>query len=176
MPEETSTEICDKCNSPMIIKTGRYGKFLACSNFPECKNIKGMAKDGKPSADDEKVKELSEKYKDEKCPNCGEPMIVKNGRFGLFMACTSYPKCKTIKNLKENQNNTGITCPKCEKGSIVAKKGKRGQFYACDNYPECKNAYWSKPTGEKCPECQSLLLMAKDDGVKCSNKECDFEK
>ena len=176
MPEETSTEICDKCNSPMIIKTGRYGKFLACSNFPECKNIKGMAKDGKPSADDEKVKELSEKYKDEKCPNCGEPMIVKNGRFGLFMACTSYPKCKTIKNLKENQNNTGIACPKCEKGSIVAKKGKRGQFYACDNYPECKNAYWSKPTGEKCPECQSLLLMAKDDGVKCSNKECDFEK
>ncbi len=176
MPEETSTEICDKCNSPMIIKTGRYGKFLACSNFPECKNIKSMTKDGKPSADDAKLKELSEKYKDEKCPNCGEAMIVKNGRFGLFMACTNYPKCKTIKNLKENQNNTGITCPKCEKGSIVAKRGRRGQFYACDNYPECKNAYWSKPTGEKCPDCGSLLLLAKDEAVKCSNKDCDFEK
>ncbi len=176
MPEETSTEICDKCNSPMIIKTGRFGKFLACSNFPECKNIKSMTKDGKPSEDDAKLKELADKYKDEKCPTCGEPMIVKNGRFGLFMACTNYPKCKTIKNMKENANNTGITCPKCNKGSIVAKRSARGQFYACDNYPECKNAYWSKPTGEKCPDCGSLLLMAKDDGTKCSNKECKFEK
>jgi len=176
MPEESSTEICDKCGSPMIIKTGRYGKFLACSNFPECKNIKGMTKDGKPSQDDEKLKELNEKYKDEKCPTCGEPMIVKNGRFGLFMACTNYPKCKTIKNMKENANNTGITCPKCGTGSIVAKRSKRGQFYACDNYPECKNAYWSKPTGEVCPDCGGLLLLAKDDGIQCSTKGCDYTK
>jgi len=176
MPEETSAEICDKCNSPMIIKTGRFGKFLACSNFPECKNIKGMAKDGKPNQDDEKIKELNEKYKDEKCPNCGKAMVVKNGRFGLFMSCTDYPKCKTIKNMKENANNTGISCPKCGKGSIVGKKSKRGQFYACDNYPECKNAYWSKPTGEKCPDCDSLLLLAKDDGVQCSNKDCKYSK
>lgn len=177
MPEEKTDEVCDKCKSPMIIKTGRYGKFMACSGFPECKNIKPMPgtdkdKDGKD--DSREIEELQKKYEGEICEKCGEPMAIKVGRFGPFLACTGYPKCKNIKNIKENNNSTGIKCPKCGKGEIVQKRSRRGIFYACDAYPDCKNAYWGKPTGDKCPDCDSLMIETKD-GAKCSNKDCGKE-
>ena len=177
MPEEKSNEICDKCGAPMVIKTGRYGKFLACSAFPECKNIKSLNGGGKNDEKSEMLKELEEKYKDEICDKCGAPMAVRNGRFGPFLSCSTYPKCKNIKNIKENNNNsTGITCPNCGKGEIVAKRGRRGLFYSCNQYPDCKTAYWSRPTGDKCPDCSALLIAGKNDNVKCSNKECGYEK
>ncbi len=179
MPEEQSQERCDKCGAPMLIKTGRYGKFLACSAFPDCKNIKSMPgqdRDRNGQADSEQVNDLKEKYKDEICDKCGSPMTIKVGRFGPFLACTGYPKCKNLKNIKENSNgSTGVKCPVCGEGEIVAKRGRRGIFYACNRYPECKTAFWGKPTGEKCPECDSLLIADKN-GVKCSNKECDYKK
>ncbi len=179
MPEEKSEEVCEKCGAPMIIKTGRYGKFLACSGFPECKNIKSLGKPGTGANNDdnEKIKELQEKYKGEICEKCGAPMAIKNGRYGPFLACSAYPKCKNIKNIKENgHGSTGITCPACGKGEIVAKRGRRGIFYSCNQYPDCKTAYWSKPTGEKCPNCGALLIMGKNDSIRCSSKECEFEK
>jgi DNA topoisomerase-1 len=181
MPEEKSDVICDKCGAPMIIKTGRYGKFLACSAFPKCKNIKSMDKnkDGKVDGKDEKITAqmdaLKEKYKDQVCEKCGSPMIIRNGRFGMFLACSGYPKCKNIKNMEENKVGTGITCPACGKGEIVQKRSRRGVFYACNNYPDCKNAYSFKPINEKCPECGALLMEGKD-GIKCSSKECEYEK
>ncbi len=177
MPEEKSNEVCDKCGASMIIKTGRYGKFLACSAFPDCKNIKGM-NDNKKTIDPQKEKELKvlqEKYKNELCDKCDSKMAIKNGRFGPFLACSSYPNCKNIKNIKENNNGTGIKCPLCGKGEIVQKRSKRGVFYACDQYPDCKNAYWGKPTGEKCPDCEALLIETKE-GVKCSAKGCGYSK
>ncbi len=177
MPEEKSNEVCDKCGAPMIIKTGRYGKFLACSAFPNCKNIKSMPGAGKKTGEsNEKIKELEEKYKDEVCNKCGAKMNVKNGRYGAFLGCSNYPQCKNIKNINGGNQGTGIACPACGKGEIVAKRSRRGMFYACNQYPECKNAYWSKPTGEKCPNCGSLLIHGKNDSVKCSSKECRFEK
>jgi len=177
MPEEKTEEKCDKCGSEMIIKTGRYGKFLACSNFPDCKNVKGVDENGNPQEQekDENIQKLEEKYKGEKCDKCGSEMVIKNGRFGPFLACSGYPKCKNIKSIAENDNSTGVTCPKCGKGKIVAKKSKRGMFYACDQYPDCKTAYSGKPTGEKCPECGELLIETAK-GVKCSAKSCDYEK
>ena len=175
MPEEKSNEKCDKCGASMIIKTGRYGKFLACSAFPDCKNIKGMDGNGASKEKSEDIKKLEEKYKDEKCDKCGSDMAIKNGRFGPFLACTSYPKCKNIKNIKENSGSTGVKCPTCGKGEIVQKRSKRGTFYACDQYPDCKTALWGKPTGEKCPDCEALLIEAKD-GVKCSAKGCGYTK
>ncbi len=178
MPEEKTDQVCDKCGKPMIIKTGRYGKFMACSGFPECKNIKpipGTDKNKNDKEDNKEVEELEKKYAGEICDKCGEPMAIKVGRFGPFLACTGYPKCKNIKNIAENNNSTGIKCPKCGKGEIVQKRSKRGIFYACDQYPDCKNAYWGKPTGDKCPDCGSLLIEAKD-GAKCSNKECGYTK
>jgi DNA topoisomerase-1 len=177
MPEITTEEICDKCGSPMIVKTGRYGKFLACSNFPTCRNIKSFNEaTGKAEEKSEKVKELEEKYKDDICDKCGSPMVIKNGRFGVFLACSAYPKCKNIKNIKENGNSTGITCPVCGAGDIVQKRSRRGAFYACNRYPDCKTSFSSKPTGEKCPDCGSLLLETKDGGVKCSSKSCGYKK
>jgi len=176
MPEEKTTEVCDKCGAPMVVKTGRYGKFLACSAFPECKNIKNAPgsdrdKDGKD--DNKEVEELNKKYANEICDKCQSPMAVKVGRFGPFLACTGYPKCKNIKNIAENNNSTGIKCPKCKEGNIVQKRSRKGIFYACDAYPDCKNAYWSKPTGEKCPDCESLMVEIKG-GSKCSAKDCGY--
>lgn len=180
MPEEKTTEVCDKCGAPMIIKTGRYGKFLACSAFPECKNIKslpGADRDKNGKADSKEIDELKEKYKAEVCSKCGAPMAVKIGKFGPFLSCSTYPKCKNIKGLNGVGQGTGIACPVCKKGEIVQKRGRRGLFYACNQYPECKTAFWGRPTGEKCPDCGSLLVAdAKKGEVKCSNKECGYIK
>ena len=177
MPEEKSNEVCDKCGAPMIIKTGRYGKFLACSAFPDCKNIKSLNKSKKNSPEkNEEIKKLEEKYNGEKCEKCGADMAIKNGKFGPFLACTAYPNCKNIKNIQENNNSTGVKCPLCGQGEIVQKRSKRGIFYACDQYPDCKNAYWGKPTGEKCPDCEALLVEGKDGKVKCSAKGCGYAK
>jgi len=173
MPEESSEEVCEKCGQPMIIKTGRYGKFLACSGFPDCKNIKSLEA-GKESADP-KISALAEKHKDEKCSKCGSPMAVKTGRYGPFLACTSYPKCKNIKNITDD-SVPEITCPVCGTGKIVKKFSKRGAFYACDNYPDCKTAYYGQPTGEKCPDCHNLLIKDRQGKIVCSQKSCGFEK
>ena len=172
VPEEKTSEVCDKCGSPMIIKTGRYGKFLACSNYPDCRNIKSLKDKAEVPQDNEKLKELTEKYKGEVCPKCGGPMAVKNGKFGPFLGCSAYPKCKTIKNINDD-SQPEITCPKCKTGQIVKKFSRRGAFWACSNYPDCKNAYWGRPTGEKCPNCSALLIDDKGQ-IKCSDKDCGY--
>jgi len=175
MPEEESKEICDKCGSKMIIKTGRYGKFLACGNFPDCKNAKPLGKGGVAKVDKE-LEKLKEQFKDEKCEKCDSDMTVKKGKYGYFKGCSNYPKCKNIKNIKQPGDDTeDITCPKCEKGKIAKRFGKRGPFYACDNYPDCKNIYSNKPSKKKCPECENLLLD-KGDTLNCSNKSCDYSE
>jgi DNA topoisomerase-1 len=173
MPEESSEEICEKCKKPMIIKTGRYGKFLACSGFPDCHNIKPLSANKKTA--DPQIAALSEKYKDEKCSKCGSLMAVKTGRYGPFLACTAYPKCKNIKNIGDD-SLPEIICPVCGIGKIVKKFSKRGAFYACDNYPDCKTAYYGQPTGEKCPDCQDLLIKDRQGKILCSRKSCGFEK
>lgn len=163
LTETTTNEVCDKCGSPMIIKLGRFGKFMACSNYPECKNTKPIDGDGKP--------EKAEKV-DEECPNCGKPMIMKVGRFGKFIACSNYPECKTTKQVEAG---TGVTCTKCNEGEMVARRSKRGKtFFGCNKYPDCKHAVWSKPTGELCPECKQLLIQQNKTTIKC--EECDYTK
>ena len=160
LTEEKTDEKCEKCGSPMIIKLGRFGKFMACTNYPDCKTTKQIGEE----------KELAQEFSDEKCEKCGKPMAVKRGRFGTFLGCSGYPECKTIKSIAKS---TGTKCPQCNKNDIVEKKSKAGRtFYACSGYPDCKFALWSKPTGEKCPKCQSLMVLAKNDTTACSNKEC----
>lgn len=171
MPIEKSNEVCEKCGSPMIIKTGRYGKFLACSGFPDCKNIKGLSDGNEKKEVDPKIKELEEKYKDEKCDKCGSEMKIKNGKYGPFLACSGYPKCKNIKNISTS-GAPAVTCPVCEKGEIVKKISKRGVFYACSNYPQCKNLYQGEPTGKDCKKCGALMIFDKNGKEKCSNKDC----
>jgi DNA topoisomerase I len=167
LTEQATDHICEKCGKPMIIKIGRFGKFLACSGYPECKNTKPLDREGK-------IVEQSPEETEQKCEKCGKPMVLKHGRFGPFMACSGYPECKNIKNIEQK---TGVTCPQCGKGDIVAKRSRQGRtFYACNKYPDCKFALWSKPTGEKCPQCSSLLVFAAGNKIRCSNKECKFEK
>jgi len=172
-PEEETDEVCDKCGAKMIIKTGRYGKFLACSAFPECRNIKPLNKgESSPKEESEELIKLKEQYKREKCDKCGSDMIVRSGKFGYFLGCSAYPKCKNLKNInKDGQKDIEVDCPVCGKGKIVKKFSRRGVFYACSAYPDCKNAYFGKPTGEKCDKCGALMIESKD-GPKCSNKEC----
>lgn len=163
--ETATNEVCEKCGSPMVIKLGRFGKFLACSNYPTCKNTKHLNASGEIEAPE---------TTDEKCPVCGSPMVVKRGRYGKFLACSRYPECKGVKRIVKS---TGVKCPECKQGEIVEKRSKRGRnFYSCSRYPECKFALWSKPTGETCPKCGSLLVYGKNNTVNCSSKTCDFSK
>lgn len=172
MPTEESKEICDKCGAKMIIKTGRFGKFLACSAYPDCKNIKSLASDKeKKEESDPKVIEMQKKYKDEVCDKCGSEMKVKLGKYGPFLACSAYPKCKNIKNISSHGVEP-VTCPVCTIGKIVKKISKRGIFYACSNYPQCKNIYQGEPTGKDCKKCGALMIFTKDGKKKCSNKDC----
>jgi len=162
--EEQTDEKCPECGSPMIIKLGRFGKFMACSNYPTCKTTKPMGEE----------KKMIEEFSGEVCDKCGKPMLVKRGRFGAFLGCSGYPECRNIKSIAKP---TGANCPECGKGDIVEKKSKAGRaFYGCNNYPECKFAMWQKPTGEKCPECGSLMVFAAKGKIICSNKECNHEK
>ncbi|MBI2356117.1 MAG: type I DNA topoisomerase [Candidatus Doudnabacteria bacterium] len=156
-------EKCPESGHPLVIKFGRFGKFIACSNYPECKFTRPMPEEQK----------LMDEHKDVICEKCGRPMAVKFGRFGSFLGCTGYPECKNIKKI---QKGTGVECPKCGEGELVERRSKRGIFYSCSKYPQCKFLLNQKPTGEKCPKSGDLLVYAKDGVIKCSNKECDFEK
>jgi len=110
---------------------------------------------------------------DKKCPKCGAPLLVRVSKYGRFLACSNYPKCKFKQDL---ENSTGILCPQCKKGEIFKKKTKNGKiFFACNRYPKCDFALWEEPTGEICPKCGSLLVKI-NKKIKCSNKNCDFEK
>lgn len=118
---------------------------------------------------DEVEKKILDKPTDKKCPKCGSPIVIKLGRFGEFYACSAFPKCKHAAPIIIP---TGVKCPECQKGDIIERKTRRGKtFYSCSQYPKCKFALWDKPTGEKCPKCDSLMVE-KGKVIKCSNKEC----
>lgn len=164
LTQEKTGEKCPKCGNELVIKLGRFGKFKACSNYPECKHTEPIGEE----------KKLQKEATDKICPECGKPLVLKHGRFGPFFGCSGYPDCKHIEKIEKK---TGVNCPKCGTGDIIEKRSKRGKtFYACNRYPDCQNAYWSKPNGEKCPKCASLLLYGAKQTIRCSNKECDFKK
>jgi DNA topoisomerase-1 len=143
--EETPTDIdCDKCGSKMVIKWGRNGHFLACSNYPECKNTKPFVKDEEGNITVEEMPETNEL-----CQECGAPMTVKNGRHGKFLACSRYPECKGTRPIEKVEDGVAVamdqlpgTDEKCEKcgADMVVKRGRRGLFLACSGYPKCRNA------------------------------------
>ncbi|WP_349256545.1 type I DNA topoisomerase [Hyalangium sp.] len=171
--EEIKTDIaCEKCGNVMVIKFGKMGHFLACSNYPECKNTKDFKRDAEG-----KIVIVEEETTDEKCANCGKPMVIKRGRFGRFMACSGYPECKTSKPI-----SIGVSCPDCKQGYLTERRSGRGKiFFGCNRYPDCKFAAWDRPLAETCPSCQSPYLLqkfSKRDGayVACPNKECDYRR
>lgn len=171
--EEKTDEICDKCGKFMIIKTGRYGKFMACSGYPECKNTKKINNGNEEQEKNNKT--FIPETTGEKCEKCGSDMVKRVGKYGPFIACSSYPKCKNIKNVEVKLN---IKCPSCKEGDITERRSKRGKiFYGCNRYPKCDFALWDKPTGEFCPSCKDGLLTWGAKGkIKCSQKDCGYEK
>ncbi len=152
-PSEETDEACPECGKPMAIKLGRYGKFMACTGYPDCKVAKPLnGKDGEQAEP-----ELS----DQKCDKCGEQMVIKAGRYGKFLGCSAYPKCKNIQPL-EKPKDTGVACPQCGKGTFLEKKSRRGKiFYSCSTYPKCKNALWNEPIDRACPQCKAPFVTIK---------------
>jgi DNA topoisomerase-1 len=120
-------------------------------------------------------KEKIEEPTDKICPDCGGQIFIKSGRFGKFYACSKFPECKYTAPMEVP--GTGVKCPKCDQGEIMQRRSKRGRiFFSCSRWPDCDFALWNKPTGEKCPKCQSLLIYAGKNQIKCSNKECDHKQ
>jgi DNA topoisomerase-1 len=140
-------EFCENCGKPMVLKRGRFGTFMACTGYPECKTTRRL----------DSVQKKPDTPLEEKCPDCGRNLLLRNGRFGEFISCSGYPECKYIK-----QNLIGVKCPLCGVGEIVEKKARRGNFfYGCNQYPKCDFTAAYKPVDEKCPECGSPYLMEK---------------
>jgi DNA topoisomerase-1 len=163
---------CEKCGKAMVLKRGRFGEFMACSGYPECRNTKRIVK----SSGDIIVKQ--DTPLEEKCPTCGKNLVIKHGRYGEFTACGDYPNCKYIK-LK----STGVRCAKsgCN-GEIVERKSRRGKtFYGCSNYPDCDFVLWNKPLPDPCPMCDAPFTLVKTTRRSgtirfCNNEECDFQE
>ena len=174
--EEESDEKCEKCGENMIVKWGKYGRFLGCANYPECTNIKSLGTDDTPAPEPEMT--------DTPCDKCGEPMVIKTSRVGgKFLSCSGYPKCKNAKPLP-----MGIDCPEpdCD-GYLGERRSRRGKvFYGCSNYPKCEFSLWDKPILEPCPKCNAPFLVEKtrkprgSDTVKvtvsCQSRDCDYVK
>ena len=164
--QEKSDEICEECGKPMIVKWGRFGKFLSCTGYPECKFSKPL----------ESAEETHNHVTDEKCEKCGGDMVVKRGRNGEFLACSNYPTCKNTKSMP-----LGIQCPK-DGGDIVARRTKKGRtFFGCSNYPDCDFAIWQKPIAVTCPSCEYPFMVIKggnsDDPVYlCTDCKNEYDK
>ena len=154
----------------MVYKKGKFGKFLACGNFPACKNTKALGKDGKPVVQEEKKLDLA----GFKCESCGGEMVIRNGKFGSFYACSNYPECKFT---KQKIVEVGVPCPRCG-SKVVARHGKgKMLFYSCEKYPECDFSSWDMPLNEKCPDCGGDLFYRKSrKTVICKNPSCDYKR
>jgi DNA topoisomerase I len=155
--EILTDEECEKCGSKMAIKFGRFGRFLACTNYPECKNTRDLAKPAATEGDTDQTAPAENPFEGATCEKCGREMALKKGRFGQFLACTGYPECKNTRKilksgtLAQPDRPLDEECPKCGK-NLVAKQGRLGEFVACSNYPKCK--YIKRDTlGIPCPKC-----------------------
>ena len=157
---------CPKCeDGELVIRKGRYGEFISCSNFPKCKYTESIEED----------KDKEEETTDEVCDKCGSPMVIKQSRRGKFLACSAYPKCKNTKPLNPPKE-CKVPCPECG-GKLLERSGRRGKFYGCENYPKCKFLINYPPSSKKCPECGYLMVHKElktkiiDECVKCKYKE-----
>jgi DNA topoisomerase-1 len=176
-PKETD-QLCPNCGKRLVIREGRYGRFLGCSGFPECKTIIPIENAaGQPRQPKEPPQET-----DERCPKCGSKMVIRQSRHGKFLGCSAYPKCRTTKSLPADGETPALKCPEpgCD-GQIVLKRSKRGRtFYGCNRYPECKFATWDTPLDEKCPQCGWLLVEKKRKNAlpvkACSAPDCEYEE
>ncbi len=171
---EALDEQCPECGHPLSIRLGRHGRFIGCTNYPQCQYTRDLNAEGRE-------KEAPEVVPDRKCPQCGSDLIIKVGRYGKFIGCSAYPNCRHIEPL-DKPEDTGVDCPKCKKGTLIKRKSRRGKvFYSCSTYPDCDYAVWNEPLAEPCHRCGWPILtlkVTKRHGAEkvCPQKDCTFSE
>lgn len=170
--EETPQESCPNCDKPMALRKGRFGPFLACTGYPECKTTRKLGTTGSDQAPPART------LLEEKCPRCSSPLAVRQGRYGEFTACSDYPNCRYVRN-----KTLEVACPHPDcGGEIVERKSRRGKtFYGCDRYPKCRFVLWNKPIKKACPQCDAGFVLektTKKQGILhyCHDESCDFRE
>lgn len=173
---EKIDESCPKCKKPLSIRLGKRGRFIGCTGFPDCDFTKSL--DGSDDAGADAAPEIVE---GRKCPDCESDLQIRTGRYGKFIGCTGYPKCRFIEPL-EKPADTKVACPKCSKSTILKRKSRRGKvFYSCGGYPKCDYAIWNEPVDKPCPKCAWPLLTVKETKkhgkqMLCPKEGCDFSE
>ncbi|MEE9423566.1 MAG: type I DNA topoisomerase [Methylococcales bacterium] len=171
--QEALDEECPECGKPLSIRLGRNGRFIGCTDFPECKYTRNLGEDGE--------QEEPTVVEGRKCPKCESDLVIKRGRYGKFIGCSGYPDCKHIEPL-EKPEDTGVQCPECNTSNIMKRKSRNGKiFYSCSAYPKCKYALWNQPLQEACPDCNWPILSIKTTKrsgteVVCPQKECKYKR
>lgn len=166
---EQLDEDCPECGSKLSIRLGRNGRFIGCTRYPECKYTRNLKEDVAAPP--------PELIEGRSCPKCEAPLVLKSGRYGKFIGCSAYPGCKYIEPL-EKPEDSGVTCPECDKGTLIKRKSRFGKlFYSCSTYPACNYAVWNPPVGESCPSCGWPILTLKTTKRRgtekvCPRKEC----
>ena len=170
--EEAPQESCPNCDKPMALRKGRFGPFLACTGYPECKTTRKLGTTGSDQAPPART------LLEEKCPRCSSPLAVRQGRYGEFTACSDYPNCRYVRN-----KTLEVACPHPDcGGEIVERKSRRGKtFYGCDRYPKCRFVLWNKPIKKACPQCDAGFVLektTKKQGILhyCHDESCDFRE
>nr|WP_315082568.1 type I DNA topoisomerase [uncultured Campylobacter sp.] len=157
-------ETCPNCGGELLKRQGRFGEFIACSNYPKCK----YSRNADASAEEASEEKAAPEVLDEKCPQCGKNLIKRKGRYGEFIACEGYPKCKYSRKIegaakeKKPLISTGVKCPSCGTGEIVERFSRRGKFYGCTNYPKCGFVSNYAPIARACPQCGNSYMLRKE--------------
>ncbi|HXF56663.1 MAG TPA: type I DNA topoisomerase, partial [Actinomycetota bacterium] len=160
-PEEELDELCPRCpeegRAPgrLVVRLGRYGRFVGCRNYPECTYTREVSGEERPEPE----------LLDEACPECGRPLQRRVGRYGPFVGCSGYPECRYV---RRERRGTGIACPECREGELVERRGRYGPFYSCSRYPECRFSVNQTPLPEPCPACQGLVVAARGGARRCT--------
>jgi len=171
---EKPYEVCPDCGADVIVKYGKSGSFLGCSNYPTCQYTR-------PIVEHERIE--NNILAGTECPLCNNNLAVKQGRYGMFIGCTNYPECQHIEET-HHQDDVNVACPKCQKngksGELFEKTNRYGKtFYSCNNYPKCKYVLNHPPITQPCPECDSTVLvkrqMANGEVLFCPEKKCTYK-
>jgi DNA topoisomerase-1 len=179
----TTDLTCPQCSKPLHIKVGKNGPFLACSGYPDCMYSRNYSRDEKGKV--HPIESANGEASDKVCDKCGKQMVIKQGKYGEFLACSGYPDCKHTLSLNSKgvAEETGVKCPEktCD-GMIVQKRSKRGKiFYGCSRFPYCTFAVWDKPVPKACPECEASYLVEKTTKksgtfLTCATEGCGYRE
>jgi len=172
---------CELDGGTMVIKLGRNGEFLSCSNYPKCRNTKSFTRDEQGRIVVVEEQKVEPALTDQQCPKCGRPMVLRRSRFGAFLGCSRYPECDGTRRLEQNAPTSSVACPQCNEGTIVERRTRRGKtFYGCSRYPACDFAAWDKVVRQSCPQCGATYLLEKPEKngevtLVCGQAECGYK-